>query len=71
MAQNVGECSQHPDRAMREHSRDGTRLQLIDVRSRAEWLTGHLPNAISMPLLDIESHKSVINPDTLAEMNIA
>jgi rhodanese-related sulfurtransferase len=29
-------------------------LQLIDVRSRAEWLKGHLPGAISLPLLDIQ-----------------
>ena len=28
--------------------------QLVDVRSRAEWLKGHLPGAISMPLLDID-----------------
>lgn len=27
--------------------------QLIDVRSWAEWLQGHLPGAISMPLLDL------------------
>jgi rhodanese-related sulfurtransferase len=31
-------------------------LQLIDVRSRAEWLKGHLPGAVSMPLLEIESN---------------
>jgi rhodanese-related sulfurtransferase len=30
-------------------------LQLIDVRSRAEWLQGHLPGAISLPLLAINS----------------
>ncbi|HEX3472244.1 MAG TPA: rhodanese-like domain-containing protein [Silvibacterium sp.] len=27
--------------------------QLIDVRSWAEWLQGHLPGAISMPLLEL------------------
>ena len=31
----------------------GTPLQLIDVRSRAEWLKGHLPGAISRPLQDL------------------
>ena len=30
-------------------------LQLIDVRSRAEWLKGHLPGAIFVPLLDLDS----------------
>jgi rhodanese-related sulfurtransferase len=34
----------------KEHS-----LQLIDVRSRAEWLKGHLPGAISLPLLELNS----------------
>jgi hydroxyacylglutathione hydrolase len=37
-------------------------LQLIDVRSRAEWLKGHLPGAISAPLLDFESNARVIDP---------
>ena len=30
-------------------------IQLVDVRSQAEWLKGHLPGAISLPLLDFES----------------
>ena len=30
-------------------------FQLIDVRSRAEWLKGHLPGAISIPLLDLDA----------------
>ena len=41
--------------------------QLIDVRSWAEWLQGHLPGAISMPLLElnrqtasIDSSKSIL-----------
>jgi rhodanese-related sulfurtransferase len=38
----------------------GSRLQqsssqLIDARSRAEWLKGHLPGAIAMPLLELAS----------------
>jgi rhodanese-related sulfurtransferase len=37
-------------------------LQLIDVRSRAEWLKGHLPGAVSLPLLDIESNIRAIDP---------
>ena len=30
--------------------------QLIDVRSWPEWLQGHLPGAISMPLLELSRH---------------
>ncbi len=37
-------------------------LQLVDVRSRAEWLKGHLPGAISLPLLDLDPKKRVIDP---------
>ncbi len=36
-------------------------MQLVDVRSRAEWLKGHLPRAISMPLLDIDSRTRLID----------
>lgn len=37
-------------------------LQLVDVRSRAEWLKGHLPGAISLPLLDLDPKKRIIDP---------
>jgi rhodanese-related sulfurtransferase len=30
-------------------------FQLVDVRSRAEWLKGHRPRAISLPLLDLDA----------------
>ena len=36
-------------------------LQLVDVRSRAEWLKGHLPGAISLPLLDLDPRRQVID----------
>ena len=39
----------------------GPSFQLVDVRSRAEWLRGHLPGAISMPLLDIDSKAQSID----------
>jgi rhodanese-related sulfurtransferase len=39
----------------------GGTLQLIDVRSRAEWLKGHLPGAISIPLLTINSATSLVD----------
>ena len=35
---------------------------LVDVRSRAEWLKGHLPGAISVPLLDLDSRAKSIDP---------
>jgi rhodanese-related sulfurtransferase len=37
-------------------------VQLVDVRSRAEWLKGHLPRAVSLPLLDLDPKKRVIDP---------
>jgi hydroxyacylglutathione hydrolase len=39
----------------------GPSMQLIDVRSRAEWLRGHLPGAISLPLLDLDPTKGPID----------
>jgi rhodanese-related sulfurtransferase len=39
----------------------GASLQLVDVRSRAEWLRGHLPGAISLPLLAIRSGASSVD----------
>jgi hydroxyacylglutathione hydrolase len=41
--------------------REGRRLQLIDVRSPAEWLTGHLPGAASAPLLELYSEAPSID----------
>src|ERR1700748_1253219 len=35
--------------------------QLIDVRSWAEWLQGHLPGAISMPLLELGGQTAAID----------
>ena len=40
----------------------GRPVQLVDVRSRAEWLKGHLPGAISIPLLDLELKADCIDP---------
>src|SRR5262249_44730868 len=36
-------------------------IQLIDVRSPSEWSMGHLPGAISLPLLDIDSRMWTID----------
>jgi rhodanese-related sulfurtransferase len=36
-------------------------FQLIDVRSPAEWLNGHLPGAISIPLLELNSAAATID----------
>ena len=47
---------------IRQTLRSDPGLQLVDVRSRAEWLRGHLPGAISMPLLDLDRKKRIIDP---------
>jgi rhodanese-related sulfurtransferase len=44
--------------ALRAHP--GT--QLVDVRSWPEWLQGHLPGAISMPLLELNMQAVYIDP---------
>jgi rhodanese-related sulfurtransferase len=43
------------------HLRESGPLQLIDVRSSAEWLNGHLPGAISLPLLELHSEAASID----------
>lgn len=37
-------------------------FQFVDVRSHAEWLKGHLPGAVSVPLLDLDLTKRAIDP---------
>jgi rhodanese-related sulfurtransferase len=39
----------------------GRPLQLVDVRSQAEWLKGHLPGATSMPLHELRSVAAAID----------
>ena len=39
----------------------GRTHQIIDVRSSAEWLKGHLPGAISIPLLELNSQAPPID----------
>jgi len=45
---------------VRETLQGGPSVQLVDVRSRAEWLKGHLPGAISVPLLELNSETSLV-----------
>jgi rhodanese-related sulfurtransferase len=40
---------------------EGPTHQLIDVRSSAEWLKGHLPGAISIPLLELNAGAASID----------
>ena len=47
---STSRCAQLQESLLRDAS-----VQLVDVRSRAEWLKGHLPGAISLPLLDLGS----------------
>jgi len=37
-------------------------LPLVDARSRAEWLQGHLPGAISVPLLELGTNATRLYP---------
>jgi rhodanese-related sulfurtransferase len=46
---------------VRETLQEGPSVQLVDVRSRAEWLKGHLPGAISLPLLELDSQMQTID----------
>jgi len=43
------------------HLSEDRLVQLIDVRSSAEWLSGHLPGAISLPLLELHSEAASID----------
>jgi len=43
------------------NQQEGRTHQLIDVRSQAEWLKGHLPGAISIPLLELNSGAAFID----------
>jgi rhodanese-related sulfurtransferase len=47
--------------AIQDGLQGGSSKQLIDVRSQAEWLTGHLPGAITVPLLDLASEAQNID----------
>lgn len=41
------------------HQKEVQTYQLIDARSSAEWLKGHLPGAISVPLLELSEAPSI------------
>lgn len=43
------------------NQQESRKHQLIDVRSSAEWLKGHLPGAISIPLLELNSGAACID----------
>jgi rhodanese-related sulfurtransferase len=43
------------------NQQEGRTHQLIDVRSSAEWLKGHLPGALSIPLLKLNSEAPSID----------
>lgn len=38
-------------------------IAVIDVREEAEYIFGHIPNSISIPLGDLEGHLSELNKD--------
>jgi rhodanese-related sulfurtransferase len=51
----------HGSQDVCRHLREGRPFQLIDVRSSAEWLKGHLPGATSAPLLELHSEAASID----------
>ena len=59
---DLGNISIERCQQIRETVQSDPSFQLVDVRSRAEWLKGHLPGAISMPLLDLDQKKNVVDP---------
>jgi len=59
---SVASMSIHGTRSLNTVLQNNPTIQLVDVRSRSEWLKGHLPGAISLPLLDLESKGQFIDP---------
>ncbi len=51
----------HWSQDVSRHLREGRPFQLIDVRSSAEWLKGHLPGATFVPLLELHSGAASID----------
>ena len=51
----------HGSQDVCRHLHEGRPFQLIDVRSSAEWLKGHLPGAASVPLLGLHSEAASID----------
>ena len=43
---------------------DGLPLVLADVRTPAEFATGHIPGAVNLPLDDIDTWANTLNPTT-------
>ncbi len=43
---------------------DGQPLVLADVRTPAEFATGHIPGAVNLPLADIDTWAGTLNPVT-------
>jgi len=62
LAQEQRWLSIHGTRSLNTVLQNNPTIQLVDVRSRSEWLKGHLPGAISLPLLDLESKGQFIDP---------
>jgi rhodanese-related sulfurtransferase len=52
---DLDSISIHRCASVRQTLQSDRPLQPVDVRSRAEWLKGHLPGAVSAPLLDFNS----------------
>jgi len=51
-----------PANELLERARDGL-ITVLDVRPSEEYLSGHLPGAINIPLDELEKHLDELNPD--------
>ena len=58
---SVASIAVHRCRSLKKILEHDPSVQVVDVRSRSEWLKGHLPGAISIPLLDLDSSEQLID----------
>jgi hydroxyacylglutathione hydrolase len=49
-----------PSRELRDRLRRGVRQRIVDVRSRREWGSGHIDDAINIPLGDLPDQAAAL-----------
>jgi hydroxyacylglutathione hydrolase len=58
---DLASIATHRSTNISETSQRGFSMQLVDVRSQAEWKRGHLPGAVFVPLLNLASETNQID----------
>jgi len=53
------------EESFRQRLSDGALLQALDVRSSAEFATGHVPGAVNIPMEQVESRMADLPPGPL------